>query len=162
VTVSLSAKGPVQHESIEQLSGRRKVLGPNSKVRRQQSSSSRRNLTVDDASQYRPTLPAMLTMRDRNAKILNNDRIRTDNVIIASGMHVGAPADREPSPKAAAAAAAALAMRTRAQSREKKTDADRSGMAGVDHHVVGKDQVVDDVARQFDMRLSVDTRRRSR
>jgi hypothetical protein len=103
----------------------------------------------------------MLTMRDRNAKILTNDRIRTD-VIIASGMHVGAPADREPSPKAAAAAAAALAMRTRAQSREKKIDADRSGMAGVDHHVVGKDQVVDDVARQFDMRLSVDTRRRSR
>jgi len=162
VTVTLSAKGPVQHESIQQVCGRRKVLGPNSKVRSQQSSSSRRNLTVDDASQYRPTLPAMLTMRDRNAKILNNDRIRTDNVIIASGMHVGAPADREPSPKAAAAAAAALAMRTRAQSREKKIDADRSGMAGVDHHVVGKDQVVDDVARQFDMRLSVDTRRRSR
>jgi hypothetical protein len=103
----------------------------------------------------------MLSMRDRNAKILTNDRIRTDNrdAIIASGMLVGAPADREPSPKAAAAA---LAVLTRAQSRDKKIDADRSVMARVDHHIVGKDQVVDDAARQVDMRLSVDTRRRSR
>lgn len=159
---SHSANGPVQHESIQQVSGRRKVIGLASKVRSQQSLSSRRSLTVDDASQYRPTLPAILTMHARKAKILANDRIRTD-VIIASGMHVGAPADREPSPKAAAvAAAAALAVLTRAQSREKKKDADRSGMAGVDHHIVGKDRVVHDVARQFDMRLSVDTRRRSR
>ena len=148
-------------KSIQQVSGRSKVLGPISKVRSQQSSSSLRNLKVCDASQYRPTLPPMLSMRDRNAKILTNDRIRTDNrdAIIASGMLVGAPADREPSPKAAAAA---LAVLTRAQSREKKIDADRRGMARVDHHIVGKDQVVDDAARQVDMRLSVDTRRRSR
>ena len=125
------------------MSGRSKVLVPISKVRSQQSSSpaSLRSLAVCDASQYRSTLPPMLTMRDRNAKSLTNDRIRTDNAIIASGMHVGAPADREPSPKAAAPAAAALAVLTRAQSREKKIDADRRGMARVDHHIVGTDQV---------------------